>query len=206
MATITHLHNRNGTYYCRVKVPKTHQEQLGKKEIWKSLGKLSFSEASRKVKLEAYKIFCYIEGMKLDYKPIRELRNDDVPIFAEHAYSVTLAHDENKRSDVRKLLKTAIKMTGAEDDTYSEKNHYGEYCKKLSEDVTEGNWDRAVGLASSLIKDAELTVDEDKSSNRELNSCQHPSFIGCTPSRRGCHFPVHTQPHEHISLKTCAEP
>ena len=43
MALQTNLVRRNGTFYCRVYVPKELQAAVGRKEIWRSLKTHSYS-------------------------------------------------------------------------------------------------------------------------------------------------------------------
>lgn len=47
MASPTYLMKRNGIYYARIPVPKQLQEQLGRKELWKSLGNRSYKESCK---------------------------------------------------------------------------------------------------------------------------------------------------------------
>ena len=50
MATAKYLMNRNGVYYARISVPLAMRDEIGKKEIWKSLGLRSYREASEAIK------------------------------------------------------------------------------------------------------------------------------------------------------------
>lgn len=50
MANPTYLMKRNGIYYARIPVPKMLQAELGRKELWKSLGNRSYKEACKLLK------------------------------------------------------------------------------------------------------------------------------------------------------------
>lgn len=149
MTAITHLLNRNGTYYCRVKVPKQYQSQLGKTEIWKSLGRISYTEASKQVKLAAYNIF---SNMGVMDRKIRELRSEDIPVIAENYYHVLLENDENSRTGQRKAARVALK---GEPDFYLQ--GIEELKASISEDLTLGNYDGYTTLADRQLEVAYLS-------------------------------------------------
>ncbi|MDX2095020.1 MAG: site-specific integrase [Alphaproteobacteria bacterium] len=50
MATQTYLMRRNGIYYARIPVPTGMQEEVGRKEIWKSLGNRNYKESCKLLK------------------------------------------------------------------------------------------------------------------------------------------------------------
>lgn len=50
MASPTYLMRRNGIYYARIPVPTGMQEEVGRKEIWKSLGNRNYKESCKLLK------------------------------------------------------------------------------------------------------------------------------------------------------------
>ena len=50
MASPTYLMNRNGIYYARIPVPQELQVEVGRKELWKSLGNRNYKESCKLLK------------------------------------------------------------------------------------------------------------------------------------------------------------
>ncbi|MDG1287729.1 MAG: hypothetical protein P8P30_09240 [Rickettsiales bacterium] len=105
--------NRNGIYYCRVPVPKYLQTPNGKKEIWKSLGIRSYSEAIQAVKTQVMLIMEELVNKSSPRPPKIEvgvlegekpLTEQVISTMAELRYNIILHQDELHREKVGSKL------------------------------------------------------------------------------------------------------
>jgi hypothetical protein len=137
----THLMNRNGVYYCRVPIPKEYQPSIGKKEVWKSLGCRSYSEAVRYSKIQAERIMQEIEAVT----GARKLTSEIIKTISDEHYKVILAADESLR---KQLSKTSPLTDEAKQCRISANR---EILRELTQDLSESNWESMREIADKKL-------------------------------------------------------
>lgn len=81
MAATAGLKNRNGRWTLRVRVPDRLRQTIGKREISKSFGSVSYAEASRLARIERAEIDRLFEQARKD---VRSEHSDIVSDSALH--------------------------------------------------------------------------------------------------------------------------
>lgn len=127
-----YLHKRGNVFYCQFPMPKIYQFEVGKKEIWKSLGVTSYNEARLKVNVVTAHI---IEGIMMD--KVRKLKHADIPAIAERMKKTLLNLDDYTRMTTFRLQK-AVEQAGEDfsihdDKSFADKDIYARYKQALTE-------------------------------------------------------------------------
>jgi integrase len=104
----THLMKRNGVYYCRVVVPKHLHPFTKRREVWKSLGCRSYSEAVRYAKIKVEQIMIQLE----ESHGILRLNQQAIDNLANQHLVCLLSSDESRRDILHQGSESSHELSG----------------------------------------------------------------------------------------------
>ncbi|GEM_PF-5790189 len=161
MALQANLVKRDGTYYCRVYVPKELQPTIGKKEVWRSLKTGSYREATYYAKKQTSQILHELGIMT--HKP--ELTDEIIEQIGEKFYHLMLTHDEGTRPHNRKFLENLSPEQVTAYKEYNQKSD-AQYQQKYLDAIIEGNWEIMHQQANDQLSLFGIELDEETPSHQ----------------------------------------
>ena len=141
-----YLFDRNGTYYCRVRVPKSLIATIGRKEIWRSLETESYQTAKQLVVHVASDIIRNMQSLS------RKLTDEDIPLIAENYRLSLMAGFESKQ-----LLIASRKGETKKLSLEAEKLGIAELMANAREAVVASNYEEGITIAEQRISSLLLT-------------------------------------------------
>jgi len=148
-----YLFDRNGTYYCRVRVPQSLIAVIGKKEIWRSLETESYQTAKQLAVHAARDIIRNMQSLS------RKLTDKDIPLIAENYRLSLMAGFESKR-----LLIAELPDNTRQSSIAAEKIGIAGLMEDARQAVAASNYKEGIVIADKRISSLLGRVAIDKSS------------------------------------------
>lgn len=173
----TRLHRRNGTYYLRVAVPLELREEIGKREIWKSLGTSDPREANALVKAESLKADQLFDAARKRLSGTEDIISDSE---AERIAAIWLAEEMEEDEDWRREG-----MTPHEYRKYAESLEYIRQAEAF--DVATGNADLIDFEIEEVLKRHGLTAAKGSPSYRRVAYAMLKASVKASEMKRERH-------------------
>lgn len=174
-----YLFRRGESYYLRLPIPKSRQSAIGKREIWKSLGRCSYAKACEIVKLVAGDYLRDVMGERLLHDFEELLSSDNLEKWLQkHGLQRQLTEEtfESLKHDIYALCMTSW-LAIDEDGAAAKAVLLQSYLKQAMEGYQKGNYALGKSLAHAFLQSARISAEASPELLSRLHKEAHAVYL-----------------------------